>query len=46
MEKDELEQRIKELEIELSLLKSGKVESPLLENESSFYNAGADPSEQ
>lgn len=46
MEKDELEQRIKELEIELSLLKSGKVESPLLVNESSFYNAGADPSEQ
>jgi PAS domain S-box-containing protein len=46
MEKDELENRIKELEFELSLLKSGKVESPLLENESSFYNAGADPSEQ
>jgi len=45
MEKDELENRIKELELELSLLKSGKVESPLLENESSFYNAGADPSE-
>lgn len=46
MEKDELENRIKELELELSLLKSGKVESPLLENESSFYNAGVAPSAQ
>ncbi len=45
MEKDELENRIKELELELRLLKSGKVESPLLENESSIYYAGADPSE-
>ena len=46
MENDELENRIKELELELSLLKSGKIESPLLVNESSFYNASADPSEQ
>ena len=46
MEKYELENRIKKLELELSLLKSGKVESPLLENESSFYNAHADLSEQ
>ena len=46
MQKDELENRIKELELELSLLKSGKVESPLLENESSFYNAGVAPSAQ
>ena len=46
MEKDELENRIKELELELSLLKSGKVESPLLENEPSFYNAGVAPSAQ
>ncbi len=46
MEKDELENRIKKLELELSLLKSGKVESPLLENESSFYNADVDHSEQ
>lgn len=46
MEKDELENRIRELELELNILKSGKVESPLLENESSFYTADADASEQ
>lgn len=46
MEKYELENRIKELELELSILKSGKVESPLLENESSFYNIGAGTSEK
>lgn len=46
MEKYELENRIKELELELSMLKSGKFESPFLENESSFYTAGADTSEQ
>jgi PAS domain S-box-containing protein len=46
MEKYELENRIKELELELSLLKSGKVSSPLLENQSSFYKAGADLSKQ
>jgi PAS domain S-box-containing protein len=46
MEKHELENRIKELEFELSILKSGKVELPLLENDSSFYEAGTDRSEQ
>lgn len=46
MEKDELENRIKELELELSILKSGKVESLLLENDSSFYKTSADTSAQ
>ena len=46
MEKYELENRIKELELELSILKSGRVESPLLEKESSFYTLGAHSSEQ
>jgi len=46
MEKHELEKRIKELELELSFLKFSKVESPLLENDSSFNTALADPLEQ
>ncbi len=46
MEKHELEKRIKELELELRVLKSNKVESPLLENESSFNTALANSLEQ
>lgn len=46
MEKHELEKRIKDLELELSFLKSSKVESPLLENDSSFNTPLADPLEQ
>ena len=46
MGKYEIEKRIKELEIELNILKSGKFESPIPEDESSLYTAGADHSEQ
>lgn len=42
MENNQLENRIKELELELSILKSGRVESPILENESSFYTSSGD----
>jgi len=42
----ELENRIKELELELNILKSSKVESPLHENEPSFYTTVTDTSEQ
>jgi len=38
MTNQELEKRIKELELELSILKSTKVESSLLGKESTFYN--------
>lgn len=48
---DEKEKRAAELiiankELAFQNEENGKVESPLLENESSFYNAVADPSEQ
>ena len=46
MGKYEIENRIKELEIELNILKSGKFGSPISEDESSLYTAGADHSEQ
>ena len=45
MQKYELENRIKELELELSILKSTKVDSHLLEKESSFIKPDIDPSE-
>jgi PAS domain S-box-containing protein len=46
METHELENRIKELELELSILKTGKGESPFLENQSLFYTTCLDPTEQ
>jgi PAS domain S-box-containing protein len=44
MENNLLENRIKELELELSILKSGRVESPKLRNELSFYTSSVDHS--
>ncbi|MBK7763941.1 MAG: response regulator [Bacteroidetes bacterium] len=44
MENNQLENRIKELERELSILKSGRVESLILGNESSFYTPNGDHS--
>ena len=45
MQKNELENRIKELELELSILKSTKVESHLLEKESIFNKPGINHSD-
>jgi PAS domain S-box-containing protein len=46
METYELENRIRELELEMSILKSEKVDSLLLEKESSLFTLEEDPLEQ